>query len=77
MNFSGDQDVATRGIPSDILEGFDARINTVIKLKPKIVFVMGGLNDIYAWIPARRNLYANISTITYSSSSLRGYHSGY
>ena len=47
----GRSNVATRGITSDILEGFNARLNTVFKLKPKIVFIMGGLNDIYAWIP--------------------------
>ena len=45
----GRQSVVERGIPSDVLPGFIARVNNVIKLKPKIVFVMGGLNDIYSW----------------------------
>ncbi len=39
------------GIPSDILRGYLARLHYVIKLKPKIVFIMGGLNDIYNWTP--------------------------
>jgi lysophospholipase L1-like esterase len=43
--------VVSRAIPGDILEGFSARMDQVLKLKPKIVFVMGGLNDIYSWIP--------------------------
>lgn len=43
--------VVSRAIPGDILEGFAARMDQVLKLKPKIVFVMGGLNDIYSWIP--------------------------
>ena len=47
----GRSNVASRAITGDILQGFNARINSVIKLKPKIVFIMGGLNDIYSWIP--------------------------
>lgn len=45
----GRNDVVGRGIPSDILEGFVARLYYVTKLKPKIVFIMGGINDIYNW----------------------------
>lgn len=45
----GRSNVVERGIVSDLLPGFIARINGVIKLKPKIVFIMGGLNDIYSW----------------------------
>ncbi|MBX3009368.1 MAG: hypothetical protein KF816_15210 [Melioribacteraceae bacterium] len=45
----GRSNVVERGIVSDILPGFNARINGVIRLKPKIVFIMGGLNDIYSW----------------------------
>lgn len=49
----GRNNVASRAIPGDILEGFVSRIDQVTKLKPKIVFVMGGLNDIYSWIPVQ------------------------
>ncbi len=40
-----------RGIPSDILTGFLERLDDIIRLKPKIVFIMGGINDIYNWTP--------------------------
>lgn len=43
--------VVGRGIPSDILEGFLYRMEYIYKLKPKICFIMGGVNDIYSWIP--------------------------
>jgi len=45
----GRNDVIGRGIPSDVLTGFFARLNSIYKLKPKVVFLMGGLNDIYNW----------------------------
>lgn len=47
----GRTNVISRAIPGDITQGFKARLEQVLKLKPKIVFVMGGLNDIYSWIP--------------------------
>lgn len=47
----GRTDIVERGIPSDILEGFLARMQYVYKLNPKICFVMGGINDIYSGIP--------------------------
>lgn len=47
----GRTNVLEMGIPSDILSGFLARINYVFKFNPKIVFIMGGLNDIYNWTP--------------------------
>ncbi len=47
----GRSNVVSRAIPGDVLQGFNARIDLVLKLKPKIVFIMGGLNDIYGWIP--------------------------
>lgn len=47
----GRSNVVGRGIPGDVLQGFSARINSIITLKPKIVFVLGGLNDIYGWTP--------------------------
>lgn len=47
----GRTNVLEMGIPSDILSGFLARVNYVYKFNPKIVFIMGGLNDIYNWTP--------------------------
>ncbi len=37
-----------RGIESDILEGYLRRMGYVYKLKPKICFVSGGINDLYS-----------------------------
>jgi len=54
----GRVNVASRAIPGDILQGFNARMDLIFKLKPKIVFVMGGLNDIYGWIPVEE-VYTN------------------
>lgn len=47
----GRTNVTSRAIPGDILEGFAARMDYIYKLRPKIVFIMGGLNDLYGWIP--------------------------
>ena len=47
----GRSNVAERGITSDVLYGYEARLGSIYKLNPKIVFVMGGLNDIYNWTP--------------------------
>jgi len=47
----GRNSVVEEGIVGDVLEGFYHRMKYVYKLKPKIVFVMGGLNDIYSWVP--------------------------
>jgi lysophospholipase L1-like esterase len=47
----GRNDVAEMGIVSDILAGFLNRVSYVTKLKPKVCFVLGGLNDLYQWIP--------------------------
>lgn len=44
----GRTDIVERGIVSDGVEGFLNRIEYVQKLKPKYVFIMGGINDIYA-----------------------------
>ena len=43
--------VVGRGIPGDVTFGFYARLKHIILLKPKVVFILGGLNDIYGWIP--------------------------
>ncbi|MCC6549263.1 MAG: GDSL family lipase [Ignavibacteriaceae bacterium] len=47
----GRENVVGRGIPSDVIEGFLSRLESVINLRPKIVFIMGGINDIYNWVP--------------------------
>jgi len=39
-------DVANRGIGSDITAGFINRINFVLNVKPKICFIEGGVNDL-------------------------------
>ena len=49
----GRPNVVERGIPSDVLYGFEARLNSIYKVNPKIVFIMGGLNDIYNWTPVK------------------------
>lgn len=47
----GRNDVAEMGIVSDVLAGFLNRVNYVTQLNPKVCFVLGGLNDLYQWIP--------------------------
>ncbi len=44
----GRNDIVGRGITSDNLEGYLARIYYVFKLKPEVCFIMGGVNDIFA-----------------------------
>ncbi len=39
-------DIANRGIGSDITAGFIRRINFVLNVKPKICFIEGGVNDL-------------------------------
>jgi len=46
----GRNDIVGRGITSDNLEGFLSRMNYVFKLKPKVCFVMGGVNDLFSGI---------------------------
>lgn len=46
--------ISEQGITSDILEGYLNRLNYVIKLKPKVCFVMGGINDIYSGYSAEQ-----------------------
>lgn len=50
----GRDDVIERGIPSDILEGMYARLDNILSLQPKVVFIMGGINDIYSNIPVEK-----------------------
>lgn len=50
-NLLGRNDVVEMGIVSDILSGYFNRTHYVTELKPQICFILGGLNDIYQWIP--------------------------
>ncbi len=50
----GRDKVVERGISSDVIEGFINRLDYIINLKPKVCFVMGGINDIYNWIPVEQ-----------------------
>jgi lysophospholipase L1-like esterase len=47
----GRERVIERGIPSDNLDGYINRLSYIYRLKPKVCFIMGGINDIYNWIP--------------------------
>ena len=47
----GRDNVVERGIPADILQGMFARLNYVYDLQPRVVCIMGGINDIYNWAP--------------------------
>lgn len=40
-------DIAERGVVSDQLVGFKKRIPYIFKLNPKVIFIEGGINDIY------------------------------
>ncbi|MCX7798538.1 MAG: GDSL-type esterase/lipase family protein [Melioribacter sp.] len=60
----GRNNIVTRAIPGDILPGFYARIDYVIRLKPKIVFIMGGLNDIFNWTPVEEIYYNYLKIIS-------------
>lgn len=44
-------DVINRGIGSDITEGFLSRMDNIYSVKPKICYIMGGVNDIARNIP--------------------------
>lgn len=50
----GRNDVAEMGIVSDIVSGFYNRLYYVTKIKPQVCFILGGLNDIYQWIPVKQ-----------------------
>ncbi len=43
--------IANRGIASDIIYGYLQRMEYVYKLSPKICFIEGGINDLYANVP--------------------------
>jgi len=44
----GRKNIANRGINSDITEGYLHRLSYIYQLKPKLCFIEGGVNDIYA-----------------------------
>ncbi len=43
--------VVNRGIPGDNTYGYLARIGEITRLHPRVCFVMGGVNDLFADIP--------------------------
>ncbi len=47
----GKKNIANRGIANDITGGYLHRLEYVYKLKPKLCFIEGGINDIYANVP--------------------------
>lgn len=47
----GRTDIAERGIPGDGIRDYLSRMQYVYRLKPKICFIMGGLNDLYSGYP--------------------------
>ncbi len=56
--FLGRESISEQGIPSDITEGILNRMEYVYKVKPKICFIMVGVNDIFSWIPTE-TVFAN------------------
>jgi len=42
------KDLVNRGIGSDNTYGFLQRMSTVTRLRPRVCFIMGGINDLYA-----------------------------
>ena len=63
--------VVNRGIGGDNTYGFIARLPDVIRLHPKLCFIMGGINDIFADIPVD-TVFKNYCTIlrTLQSNSI-------
>lgn len=52
----GRDDVANRGVGSDQLTKFADRLDQVFAVKPKVVFILGGINDL-------RNARASVETV--------------
>ena len=42
--------VINRGIAGDVTEGMKNRFDEIIKLKPKVVIIEAGINDVYNWV---------------------------
>lgn len=47
------KNIASRGIVGDLTSGYLHRLHYVYKLKPKLCFIEGGVNDIYENIPVQ------------------------
>ncbi len=47
----GRPDVVNRGIGSDVTEGYLNRLTNIYALHPRVVCVMGGINDLYSNVP--------------------------
>lgn len=87
----GRQDIVNRGIGGDVTEGMLNRLYYVFKVKPKIVFLMGGINDIMSDYATpekitknqkliieklkKQNIKPVITSTLYVSSSLNNYKS--
>jgi lysophospholipase L1-like esterase len=54
--------IANRGIVSDVTNGYLHRLQYVLKLHPKLCFIEGGVNDIYANVPVTE-VFHNITQI--------------
>lgn len=50
------EDIANRGINGDITEGMLNRMNTVLKVKPKVCFFLGGINDLTRRVPSENTI---------------------
>lgn len=61
----GRDDVANRGIGSDRLANFADRLDQVFSVKPKAVFILGGVNDL-------RNAHASVDKIVAAYRGLVG-----
>jgi lysophospholipase L1-like esterase len=58
----GRPDVVNRGIGSDVTEGYLNRLTYVYALQPRIVCVMGGINDLYSNVPVE-TVFQNYKTL--------------
>ena len=66
----GRKNIANRGINSDITAGYLHRLSYVYRLKPKLCFIEGGVNDVYANYSAA-DIFDNYSKII---DTLRAHH---
>lgn len=57
-----DPTIINFGIPGDTTEGFLTRLDLIIEMKPKRVFLMGGINDIRHYTPIPQ-ITENMTTI--------------
>lgn len=63
------KNIANRGIAGDITDGYLHRMEQIYRLKPKLCFVEGGINDVYANVPVNV-VFANYKKIV---ENLRSY----